>query len=165
MRYLSIFLITIFLSSCATRPPMSIPQRRSLQMRTFSHSLDNVFKAFKSVLQDDGYIIKNQDYAGGMLLAQKETSYGGGTLIDIAGVFGDVSVRQNQNRVIGKGYEVSISFDAINKNLIETRLTLQQITSMSQGGKRGREVVDAKMYKAIYDRVLIEIQRRKARGR
>ncbi len=150
--------VGLFLASCASGPEISMQQRRAMQMRSFESSYDNIFKSFKSVLQDEGYIIKNQDYPGGMLLAQKETESGGGW----AGVLS--SMGGNNNTVTGKGYEVSVNFDKISKNNIETRLTLQGITSTSMGGKQGREIVEPKLYKSIYDRVIVEIERRKAKG-
>jgi hypothetical protein len=152
--------LLIFIFSCATTPKMSMQQRRSLQMRSFDASYDNVFKSTKSVLQDDGYIIKNQDYQGGMILAQKETS----TRSSWTGILGVMSAGNNKNTVTGNGYEVSFNLDKISKNNIETRLTLQQATFMSNGGKSGKEIVDAKLYKSIYDRLSVEIERRKAKG-
>ncbi|MBN2676267.1 MAG: hypothetical protein JXR30_03385 [Alphaproteobacteria bacterium] len=45
-------------------------QRRAMQVKTHDANYDMVFYAVKSVLLDDGYIIKSQDYAGGMILAE-----------------------------------------------------------------------------------------------
>lgn len=68
-------LIPLLLTACAvgsgTAPTtFSDAQRRSMQVRTHDASYDSVFYAVKSVLLDDGYIVKSQDYAGGMILAE-----------------------------------------------------------------------------------------------
>ncbi len=148
----------LIFSGCMSMGPKFTPQqRRALQMRTFETSYDNVFKAFKTVFQDEGYIIKNQDFAGGMILAQREVSQSG---FNLGGIFAGA----NSNNVVGKGFEVSISLDKLNANLIETRMTLQSLVKTSQGGSSGREVLDVDTYKALYDKVNVEVQRRMARG-
>lgn len=68
-------LVPLLLTACAvgsgTAPTtFSDAQRRSMQIKTHDASYDSVFYAVKSVLLDDGYIIKSQDYAGGMILAE-----------------------------------------------------------------------------------------------
>ncbi len=65
----------LFLTACmsggdTTKPTFSDAQRRSMQVRTHDASYDMIFHAVKSVLLDDGYIIKSQDFAGGMVLAE-----------------------------------------------------------------------------------------------
>lgn len=52
----------------------------------------------------------------------------------------------------------------INKKLVETRMTLQSKTSTSMGGSSGREIVKPEIYKALYQKVAVEVERRKARG-
>ncbi len=158
--FLSVILL-IVLAGCSTVPPMTKQQKRAIQMKNFETSYDNVFKAFKTVLQDDGYIIKNQDFEGGMLLAQKERDINEGK--SGFGKFMSVMAR-SKNDPTGKGFDLSVSFDKINDKTTETRLILQEMTKWSSGGSKGREVVDAPLYKAIYDDVAIEVKRREARG-
>jgi len=159
-KLISIILLTV-LAGCSTVPPMTKQQKRAIQIKTFETSYDNVFKAFKSVLQDDGYIIKNQDFAGGMLLAQKERDINEGK--SGFGKFMSVMARSKSDPT-GKGYDLSVSFDKLNDKSTETRLILQELTKWSNGGSKGREIVDGPLYKAIYDDVAIEVKRREARG-
>ncbi|MBN1783766.1 MAG: hypothetical protein JW812_02240 [Alphaproteobacteria bacterium] len=67
-------IMALFLTACmaggASKPVFSDAQRRAMQVRTHDASYDMTFHAVKSVLLDDGYIIKSQDYAGGMILAE-----------------------------------------------------------------------------------------------
>ena len=145
------------LAGCLSAPKLTPQQRRALQVRTFETNYNNVFRAAKTVLQDEGYIIKNQDFNGGMILAQKETSAGGGASFMAA-------LGGNNNYVTGTGFEVSMSLEKLNKNLTETRLTLQNKTKTNMGGSSGREIVKPEIYKSIYDKLVVEVERRKARG-
>lgn len=150
--------VLLFLTGClATTPKLTPQQRRALQVRTFDASYGNVFKGARTVLQDEGYIIKNQDYDGGMILAQKETSTSNSSLFL-------TTVGDNQSYVTGKSFDISFSLEKINDNLTETRMTLQNTTKTSTGGVSGREVVDAEVYNSLYNKINVEIQRRKARG-
>lgn len=68
-------IMALFLTACmvgggAQKPVFSDAQRRAMQVKTHDASYDMTFYAVKSVLLDDGYIIKSQDYAGGMILAE-----------------------------------------------------------------------------------------------
>jgi hypothetical protein len=158
MKKLGLVLLGFFvLSACETAPKLTPQQRRAMQMRTFETTYGNVFKAIKTVFQDEGYVIKNQDYDGGMILAQKETSSGGGAAFMAA-------LGGNQNYVTGRGYEISMNLDALNKKLVETRMTLQSRTQTSLGGASGKEIVKPEIYKALYQKIFVEVERRKARG-
>jgi len=151
--------ILILFSGClATAPKLTPQQRRALQVRSFESDYNNVFKGARTVLQDEGYIIKNQDFDGGMILAQKETSASSGSVF-LATMGGD-----NQSYITGRSFDISFSLEKINDNLTETRMTLQNITKTSTGGVAGKEVVDTEVYNALYNKINVEIQRRKARG-
>ncbi len=153
-----ILMAALFVTSCQTTPKLTAHQRRALQVRTFDHDLNTVFKAFKTILLDEGYIIKNQDMNGGMILAQKETDAMSGGM-KFLNVFSG-----SNNYVTGRGYEVSVNFDNIGKNTTETRLTLQTTTKTNIGGSSGKEIVQPQIYKSLYDKVTVEVGRRKARG-
>jgi hypothetical protein len=160
MRSIALFslALTLFTGCLATAPKLTPQQRRALQVRTFEASYDNVFKGARTVLQDEGYIIKNQDFDGGMILAQKETTASSGSVF-LATMGGD-----NQSYVTGRSFDISFSLEKINDNLTETRMTLQNVTKTSTGGVAGKEVVDTEVYNALYNKINVEIQRRKARG-
>jgi hypothetical protein len=143
---------------CATAPQLSPAQRRSLQMRTFEHTTyDNVFRAFKTILQDEGYIVKNQDMAGGLILATVEKTDNSGAFFAAMG--------GHSNYRTGEGFEVSVNLEKINPTTVETRMIIQKIDSYNLGGKQGREILDEQLYKALYDRVKVEVERRKAQGK
>lgn len=154
MKKLLIIIGVIFLTSCATRPKMSPMQKRAMQSRTFNSSYDNVFKAFRSVLQDEGYIIKNQDYEGGLILAEKGRKTG-----SFISVFGD----PKEERHIGVNYNMSVNFDKINASTIETRVTMQEEDQYSRGSRVSDSINNPDEYKNLYNKVSLEIKRREAR--
>ena len=158
----SAFFLSLFcfaLAGCATAPKISPQQRRALQIRSFDGvKYDHVFKAFKTVLQDEGYIIKNQDMRGGLIVAQASRTHGAGYAI-LAGLAG------SQNYPTGQTFEVSVNLDEIKKGLTETRVIIQKTSSYSMGGSHGREIFSPELYKNIYSKVSVEIERRKAQGK
>ena len=145
--------------SCASKPTWTPQQRRALQMRSFDASYNAVFRSIKSILQDDGYLITNQDYEGGLILAQKEINKSSSAAWKTV-VFGV------GNYESGKGYQISFNLEKISKSNTETRLTISTNTKRSFGGNTsGEEVVDPKIYKVIYEKLNVEIQRRIASGK
>ena len=157
MHYKYIFLSFLLLSmaGCVTTPQLSPQQRRSLQVRNFESTYNHVFRAFKTVLQDEGYIIKNQDMQGGLIVAHNSKPTGGGMAV-LAALGG------NENYHTGTTYEVSVNLEAIRKKYTESRVIIQKVASYSQGGSRGREIIDPALYRNIYAKVIVEIERRKA---
>ena len=152
---LSLALMTM---SCATMPELSPSQRRAMQSRTFEDaSYESVFRAFKTVLQDDGYIIKNQDQPGGLIVASIEKTDKGSIFM--------AAMNNQSNYRTGEGYEVSVNMEKLNEKTTDSRLTIQKLEDFSQGGKRGSEILDEKLYKTFYDKVKTEVERRKAQGK
>lgn len=167
-KFLEVFIIFLIIPACASIK-LSTHQRRALQVRTFSNvSYDNVFKAAKTVLLDNGYTITNQDYKGGMILAMHHTTDEAeefwSKLGDAIGTGMDGKPRNSDFRM-GETFEVSINLDRIANTTVETRLVLQKIEHMKFGGKKGKEIVEPETYKTFYDRLMVEIERRKAKGR
>ena len=157
MRYGYIFFCLLFWAGCVTTSQLSPQQRRSLQVKNFESSYNHVFRAFKTVLQDEGYIIKNQDMQGGLIVAHASKSTGTGTAILAA-----LGLGGNQNYQTGSTYEVSVNLEEIRKKYVESRVIIQKVDRFSQGGSQGREIVNPALYKNIYSKVMVEVERRKA---
>ncbi len=147
-------------TGCETTPEMSPQQRRALQVRTFDATYKNVFNAFKTVLQDEGYIISNQDFSGGMILAQATKSSNRGSV-----KFMRAFASRGSDYVTSEGYSISANFEEINKTTTESRLILQKTQNMKRGSSTGNELLDPAIYKNIYQKVSVEIKRRQASGR
>ena len=153
----SSFCVVLFFIGCAIAT-LSPQQRRALQIKHFKSSYNNVFRAFKTILQDEGYIIKNQDMRGGLIVAHASKNP--------SGFFSKMLVLDNNNnRQTGVTFEVSVNLEKIRRNYIESRVIIQQIDTFSSGGTRGQEVVSPELYQNIYSKVRVEIARRKAQGR
>jgi hypothetical protein len=149
--------LVVAIVGCASEPVMSPQQRRQLQTRTFEHvSFKNVFRAFKTVLQDEGYLIKNQDMVGGLIVATIEkTDSSSGFWQALAG---------NSNYRTGEGFEVSINLEQVGET-VEARMTLQKLEQYSHGGQKGKEILDPALYKSFFAKVKTEVERRKAQGK
>ena len=151
-------LLVLSLVSCASTTPQWTPQqRRALQVRSFDASYDTVFRSVRNVLQDDGYIVTNQDYEGGLILARKEIDKSSSAAWQqfFAGP---------GNYVSGVNFEISFALEKIAEKAVETRLTIVSGNKTTMGGNSGKEVVDPGVYRAIYNSVTVEVQRRVARG-
>lgn len=158
MKNLLALVSLLFIVGCASQPPMSPQQRRALQTRTFENTnMDNVFRAFKTVLQDEGYVIKNQDMQGGLIVAEiQKTDSGAGFMAALSG---------SNNYRTGQLFEVSVNLESLNKSTVETRLVLQEKSQMSMGGTQGQEILDPKLYQTLYQKIKTEVERRKAQGK
>jgi len=145
----------LVLSGCETIPPMSLQQKRALQVRTFDASYKNVFNGWKTVLQDEGYIISNQDITGGMILASATRSSN----------HLHVFPGNRSDYVTSEEYRISVNLEEINENATESRLILQRTRNMKFGSTTGKELLDPAVYQNLYQKVSVEIQRRQASGR
>lgn len=149
-----IFSFLLLSVGCAT-VRISPQQRRAMQVKYFESSYNNVFRAFKAVLQDEGYIIKNQDMQGGLIVAHasKASSTGMVVLAALAG---------QSNYHTGTTFEVSVNLEEVRKNYVESRLIIQKVDAYSMGGSRGNEIVKPELYKNLYSKVMVEVARRGA---
>lgn len=151
--------LAFLFAGCATTPQISPQQRRAMQVKHFKDTdYNNVFRAFKTVLQDEGYIIKNQDMKGGLIVAHSSKSAGAGhaVLAVLAGT---------QNYQTGVTFEVSVNLEEIRKNYTESRVIIQEMASYSMGGSKGKEILSPELYRNIYSKVFVEVERRKAQGK
>ena len=156
--FITLCALSLLTISCATTR-ISPQQRRALQVRQFeNHSYNNVFRAFKTVLQDEGYIIKNQDMQGGLIVAHANQS--GSTGVAVLSILGG-----NRNYHTGTTYEVSVNLEEIRKHHVESRVIIQRVDAYSQGGSSGREIINPKLYRNIYSKVMVEVARRTAQKR
>lgn len=156
MKFINLLLLVIVFS-CATKPQLSAQQRRALQVRNFKVTYDTTFKAIKSVLQDEGYVIKNQDMQGGLIVAEK-------TMTDNSSRFWAALAGTNNYRT-GEGFDVSFNLEKLNETSTESRLVIQKHETSSLGGKQGEEILEPELYKTIYQKIQTELARRVASGK
>ena len=158
---LSTLFLAFVLQSCAfmEETRISPQQRRAMQTKTFRDtSYNNVFRAFKTILQDDGYIIQNQDYNGGLITAEAQKT-------NFTALFFSKIGNNSGDSAVGKSFQVTVNLEKISEKIMETRLIIQEKTQYQRGGVTGKEVIDPKLYRTIYQKVSVEIKRRQAKGR
>ena len=140
------------LISCITTGPTWTPQqRRALQQKTFDTEYRVVFNAIKSILRDDGYVIENQNYDGGLIIGTKDTPVG---FLESALTMGDMYART------GTSFMISFDVEKLSEDSTRTRLTINEKTNYYSGAKMGKEVLDPAVYRNIYRALSVELQRR-----
>ncbi|MDE0151267.1 MAG: hypothetical protein OXK80_02060 [Bdellovibrionales bacterium] len=160
MRYFFLS-FALCLTACQTTPALSPDQRRTLQTRIFKPaSYNTVFRAFKTVMQDEGYVIKNMDMDGGFLVAETQKSMGAGynTLV----ILGALGGNGGTNYATGRTYTCTVNLEEIQKDVVEARLIFQRTTNYSRGGKAGGELLKPEVYQNLFAKVFREVERRKA---
>ena len=155
-------LFFILLIGCQTTPPLTPQQRRTLQTRIYEASYETVFRAFKTVMQDEGYIIKNQDMMGGLIVAEAQSANRGAVFLQTLSLFDSHNRSHPTNYRTGQTFSWSVNLEEIQKGKVEARLILQRSDSFSQGGQVGREILKPEVYRNIFVKVDNEVARRKA---
>lgn len=159
--------ILLFILGCQTTPPLTPQQRRTLQTRIYNAPYETVFRAFKTVMQDEGYIVKNQDMLGGLIVSETQKNMGSGynsflVLGALADGFSNSSgSSRNNTYATGKTFTSTVNLEEVRKNVVEARLIFQTTVNYSGGGQTGREIVDPEVYRSIFVKVNNEVERRK----
>lgn len=150
----------ILVSGCASPDvKMSPMQKRQVTTKQIEGNYENVYRATMTVLQDQGYVVKNTDMGAGLIVANidKETSKGSqfwqafwlGTVYD-KGTF----------------IEITVTVSKINESLQEARLNLQETRYNQHGGKTDiKQITEAKIYEELANQIRVEVKRREALGR
>jgi hypothetical protein len=151
--------ITFTLSGCATAPPAISPmQMRQFTTRQFDGDFENVYRAAMTVLQDQGYIIKNTDMDAGLIVAQidKESSRSSQFW---QWMFSSNGYIPNKGTLI----EASVTVNKLNEVQSEIRMTIQEVTYGSLNNKtKVVTITDPAVYDTLLNEVLIEVKRREA---
>ena len=64
-----LLVIVVAFIQCVPPPQLSPMQKRQLTTKLFECSFENAYRATLSILQDQGYIIKNTDMSSGLIVA------------------------------------------------------------------------------------------------
>ena len=156
-----VIVIIISLVSCATAPKLTTMQMRQLTTRIYEGDYENTFRAILTVLQDQGYVVKNTDMDTGLInaIADKETSTGS-QMAQVLFV----------GYIANKGSKIDCSFmvNKINEEKTEIRLNIYE-ASYGQSSKwsshsqqSSKQILDEEIYKQLFDQIHVEIERRKA---
>jgi hypothetical protein len=136
-------------------------QVRELTTKLFESDYETIFRATLTVLQDQGYVIKNTDMPSGLILgvADRKTAFGSQLLSAL--LVGYVAHK-------GTDIEASCMLNKISDTSSELRINIQeasygQSSAFSGTSKTDTELIrDPKIYKALFDQIGVEILRREA---
>lgn len=139
-------------SSSANLSPM---QKRQITTHQIEGSYENVYRAAMTVLQDQGYVVKNTDMASGLIVASvdRETNESS-------------QFWQAFWMYQGTFIEATITVGIINDSLQEIRVSLQETRYNQYDGKTDiKQLVNPAVYQELANQITVETKRREALGR
>lgn len=155
-------IIAFSLVNCATGPKLSPMQVRDLTTKLYENvDYETVFRATLTVLQDQGYVIKNTDMASGLILGYADRKTSTLSQVTQAAFLGYVSNK-------GTDVEASCMINKISDTSAEVRINVQeakygQNSAFSGTSKQDTKILrDPKIYKNLFDQIQVEILRRQA---
>ena len=140
---------------------LSPMQKRELTTRIIDSGYENVFRATMTVLQDQGYTIKNTDMDSGLILASVDRETGTGSQILQSLFTGFVG---NKGSVV----EVSATVSKLSAASTEIRLNIAEAGygQYGSGGassqKASKQLYDPKIYQNLFNEITTEGKRREA---
>jgi hypothetical protein len=154
--HFSIFLLLTFLVGCAAGPQLSQMQIRQLTTKMIEGSYENVFRATMTILQDQGYVIKNTDMNSGLIVANIDRETSGGSQFFQVLLVGSV---YDKSTVI----EVSSTVNKLNEQTQELRINIQETNYSGSGGKQNiKQIYDEQVYQKLFNDITLEVKRREA---
>ena len=109
-----------------------------------------------TVLQDQGYVIKNTDMESGLIVADVDRETSSGSQFMQALFSGSIS---DKNTVI----EVSATLNKLNDTNQELRLNIQETNYTSSGKVNDiNHIYDEKVYQDLFNQIIVEVKRREA---
>lgn len=149
-------LLSVLFFGCAAGPQLSQMQIRQLTTKMIDGSYENVFRATMTILQDQGYVIKNTDMNSGLIVANIDRETSGGSQFFQALLVGSV---YDKNTVI----EVSATVNKLNEQTQEIRLNIQETNYSGGGAKQNiKQIYDGQVYQKLFNDITLEVKRREA---
>lgn len=158
---LSMVAVMLVILGCAAQVQLSPMQKRQITSRLFESHFETTYRAVLTVLQDQGYIIKNTDMDTGLINATIDREAGMGSQFVQSLLMGYVA---------DKGSELDASFmvNKINDTRTEVRVNIQeskygQDSKWSSSGKQSvKQILDPDIYNQLFNEIQTEIKRREA---
>jgi len=156
-----IFVSLLILISCTPKPQLSPMQIRQITTRMYETDYETCYRATLTILQDQGYVIKDTDMETGHILASVDRQTKGGSRFAQALFLGYVSDK-------GTEYELSAMVDKLSETATEIRVNIEKVkygqsSKFSGTGKQSsKRVYDAKLFQDLFNDIGIEIKRREA---
>ena len=147
---LKLSLICLFMfSACSTPRYFSDEEISRLQNKRYEKSpYEKIFSSMRTVLESEGYSIKNSDLKGGYIMATMDGND------ELSKINSQVSsfLNAGKNYPTSRIYEVSVNVEQSGE-VVETKATLNKIEEYSMGGSRSEVVLDTGFYKEFYEKV------------
>ena len=141
--------------SCSSVPEVSPAQRRTVQNKTFDRAgQESVFRAFKTVLQDEDAIILGQDVREGLIVAMIQSTKKNGSL------WSAMSKETVKKYEIGGVLELNVHVYRRGPNSAEARVSFGRLERFFPAGWGGDEILTRELYEGLYQRVSAEVARR-----
>lgn len=158
---LFVTLFGLFISGCAVQPQLSPVQKRQLTTKLFDSSYETTYRAILTVLQDQGYIIKNTDMNTGLINATVDRKLDTDAQVAQVVMFGAYGAR-------GLQIDASFMVNKISESRTEVRLNMQETkygqTSIWTGTsqKSVKQILEPEIYNQLFNEIRTEIKRREA---
>lgn len=154
--YLIILLTFLLIVGCATGPQLSQMQIRQLTTRMIEGSYEDIYRATMTILQDQGYVIKNTDMNSGLIVADIDRETSGTSQFMQALFVGNV---YDKNTVI----EVSATVNKLSEDAQELRINIQETNYSARGTKQNiNQIYDDDIYQKLFNDITLEVKRREA---
>lgn len=148
-------------NKCSVEPQLSPMQKRQMTTRLVECSYENAYRATLTIIQDQGFIIKNTDMESGLIVAYVDRETSIGSQIAQALLFGFVSHK-------GTDIEVSCVVNRLNSKASEIRINIQEVeygqNSFLSGTSKqgGKQIYKPELYYNLFNEIIVEIKRREA---
>ena len=158
---ISLSYLSFLLFSCAVGPQMSPMQIRQITTKLINGSYEDTYRASLTVLQDQGYIIKNTDMASGLIVANVDRSTNAGSQFFQAALLGYIADK-------GTEIEVSCMINKLSDTNSEIRLNIQETnygqSSVWSGTSKQnvKHIYKPELYNKIFNEIELEVKRRQA---
>lgn len=144
---------------CASKASISPMQKRQITTKQVDGAYETVYRATMTVLQDQGYVVKNTDMAAGLIVANLDRETSKGNQFWQAFWLGGIYNK-------GTFVEITMTIDRINETLQELRISLAETRYNQYGGKTDiKNIADPKIYDELANQIRVETKRREALGR
>ncbi|MCK4303409.1 MAG: hypothetical protein KAY24_04160 [Candidatus Eisenbacteria sp.] len=153
--------VCLLFTGCTTAPKLTTMQIRQLTVRQVEGSYENTYRATMTVLQDNGYVIKNTDMDSGLIVGTIDKEASGGSQFMQALFSGHVADK-------GRVYEASCMVGKLSDSASEVRINIQETTygeSSAFSGtskQKARQIYDPEIYAALFNAITVEVKRREA---
>jgi len=156
--------LVVLLGGCATTPTLSPMQKRHITTKMIEGTYDNVYRATLTVLQDQGYIIKNTDMASGLIVANADRRASGGSQF-LQALFAGY--------IYDKGSEIEITcmVNLLSDQTSELRVNIREVkygqsSAWTSSSKQDvRQIYDEATYQQLFNEISVEVRRREALNR